>query len=393
MRMRRDLDPALPEPDADARAHASRVREALVAALDARGGWMPLREYVAFALYAPGLGYYAAGARKLGAAGDFTTAPELSPLFGAALAAQLAAILEATRAREVVELGAGSGRLAIDLLHELERLGAAPSRYAIVEPSPDLRERQEDALSRALPGWHGHVAWLDAPPERIDGAVVLNEVLDAIPSDVVVRAGGRWFERGVTLGRDGALTFADRALDDPALEAAARARFPAAGDYASEIPRAAEALVEDLGRRLAGGALLAIDYGFPRREFYHPERARGTLMAHYRHRATPDPFVWPGLADITSHVDFTGVAEAGARAGLGVGGYASQAGFLLGCGILDRLAATGAPDSTSYLRAAGAVQALLSPAEMGEIFKAIALERGEGVDWFAFRGRDASHRL
>lgn len=393
MRTRRDPDPALPEPDADARAHAARVRAAIAAALDARGGWMPMRDYVALALYAPGLGYYAAGARKFGEAGDFTTAPESTPLFGAALASQVAAILAATQSRELLELGAGSGRLAIDLLRELDRLSAAPSRYAIVEPSPDLRSRQREALAREAPEWALRVAWLDAPPPNVDGAILMNEVLDAIPPDVVARRDGRWYERGATLDRDGALAIADRALDDPALEAIARERFPPEGDYASEIPRASEALVEDLGRRLAGGAILAIDYGFPRREFYHPERAGGTMMTHYRHRATADPFTWPGLADITSHVDFTGVAEAGARAGLGVGGYASQAAFLVGCGILDRLAAVGEPSTPAYLRAAGAVQRLLSPAEMGELFKVIALERGERVDWFGFRGRDASHRL
>lgn len=393
MRTRRDPDPALPEPDADARAHAARVRAAIVAAIDAQGGFLPMRDYVALALYAPGLGYYAAGARKLGAAGDFTTAPEMTPLFGTALASQVAAILEATRSREIVELGAGSGRLAIDVLRELDRAGAAPSRYAIVETSPDLRARQREALARELPAWTSRVAWLDAPPATVDGAILMNEVLDAIPPDVVARRGGRWHERGVTLGRGGELAIAERALEDAALRAIAQERFPQAIDYMSEIPRAAEALVEDLGRRLSGGAILAIDYGFPRREFYHPERSEGTMMAHYRHRAIADPLVWPGLADITSHVDFTGVAEAGARAGLGVAGYASQAAFLIGCGILDRLAAVGDPASPAYVRAVAAVQSLLSPAEMGELIKVIALERGDAVRWPAFARGDASHRL
>ena len=393
MRRLRDPDPALPEPDADARAHSARVRAAILDAIAARGGFLSMREYVEIALYAPGLGYYAAGAHKLGAAGDFTTAPELTPLFGAALATQVAEILEATASREIVELGAGSGRLAIDLLGELDRLGAPPSRYAIVETSPDLRERQRAAVARELHGGVDRVAWLDAPPARIDGAVLMNEVLDAIPPHVVARIDGAWHERGVTIGRDGALVHADRACDDQRLVAAARDRFPPEGDYASEINPAAEALVEDLGRRLASGAILAIDYGFPRREYYHPERREGTLMAHYRHRATSDPFVWPGLADLTAHVDFTAVAEAGARAGLGVAGYASQAAFLIGCGILDRLAAVGEPTSPAYLREAGAVQKLLSPAEMGELFKAIALERGESIRWPGFAAGDASHRL
>ncbi|MEO8486566.1 MAG: SAM-dependent methyltransferase [Betaproteobacteria bacterium] len=393
--MRRNLasDAALPEPDATARDHSSRVRSAVVAAIEAGGGFLTLRDYITLVLYAPGLGYYAAGARKLGPSGDFTTAPELTPLYGATLAGPMAAILETTRSREVLELGAGSGRLAIDILRALDALDAAPSAYAILEPSPELRDRQRETVTRELPAWRDRLRWLDAPPPRIDGAVVMNEVLDAIPPFVVARIDGAWHERGVTLARDGALTIADRALDDAKLVEGARVRFPAEGDYASEINFAAEALVEDLGRRLAHGAIVAIDYGFPRREYYHPERREGTLMAHYRHRATTDPLVWPGLADLTSHVDFTAIAEAGARAGLGVAGYASQAAFLIGAGILDRLAATGEAASPAYLRAASAVQMLLSPAEMGELFKVIALERGDAVRWPAFALADASHRL
>jgi SAM-dependent MidA family methyltransferase len=386
-------DAAPPEPDEAARTHSGRVHDALVAAIDAGGGFLPLREYIALALYAPGLGYYAAGAHKLGSAGDFTTAPELTPLFAHALAPTVGAILDSSRGREIVELGAGSGRLAVDLVQALERAGGAPSGYAIVEPSPDLRERQRELVVRELPAWRDRVRWLDAPPASIDGAVVMNEVLDAIPPHVVSRVGGAWHERGVTLGRDGALTLADGALADARVLRAARERFPPDGDYTSELNLAAEALVEDLGRRLAGGAIVAIDYGFPRREYYHPDRREGTLMAHYRHRATSDPFVWPGLADLTAHVDFTAIAEAGARAGLGVAGYASQAAFLIGAGILDRLAESGEPLSPAYLRHAAAVQMLLSPAEMGELFKVIALERGTAIRWDAFARNDASHKL
>jgi len=386
-------DALLPEPDDAARAHSGRVRDAIRAAIDAGGGFLPLRDFIALALYGPGLGYYVAGARKLGAAGDFTTAPELTPLFARALASPVAAILASTQAREIVELGAGSGRLAVDLVQALERAGAMPSSYAIVEPSPDLRERQRKLVVRELPAWRDRVRWLDAPPARIDGAIVMNEVLDAIPPHVVSRVGGAWHERGVALGRDGAFTLADRVLDDARVLNAARERFPPVGDYESEINLAAEALVEDLGRRLASGAIVAIDYGFPRREYYHPDRRSGTLMAHYRHRATPDPFVWPGLADLTVHVDFTAIAEAGARAGLGVAGYASQAAFLIGAGLLDRLAESGEPTSPAYLRHAAAVQTLLSPAEMGELFKVIALERGTAIRWDAFARGDASHKL
>ncbi|MFO1281846.1 MAG: SAM-dependent methyltransferase [Burkholderiales bacterium] len=386
--------PALPEPDEAAREHSGRVTAAVVEAIRAAGGWIALAEYLEIALYAPGLGYYAAGARKLGAAGDFTTAPEMTPLYGAALATQIGAILAAGDGGGIVELGAGSGRLAVDVVRELERLGVAWKRYAIVEPSPDLRERQRELVARELSATAAaKFEWPDGPPSRIDGAIVMNEVLDAIPPHVVARRGGAWFERGVVVGGDGAFTLDERPLADARLEALARARFPEVIDYASEVNPAAEALVEDLGRRLASGAMLIVDYGFPRAEFYHPQRSQGTLMAHYRHRATADPFIWPGLADLTAHVDFTAVAEAGERAGLAVAGYATQAAFLIGCGLLDRLAAIGEPTSAAYLREAGAVQRLLSPAEMGELFKVIALERGASAAWPGFARGDASHRL
>jgi SAM-dependent MidA family methyltransferase len=211
---------------------------------------------------------------------------------------------------------------------------------------------------------------------------------------VIARRDGQWYERGVEGSPSGGFALAERPLagDDWLLQIAV-ARFPAEGDYASEINPVAEALVEDLGRRLSAGALLAIDYGFPRHEYYHAQRAEGTIMAHYRHRATSDPFLWPGLADLSVHVDFTGIAEAGARAGLRVAGFASQASFLVGCGILDRLAAAGAPESVEYIRAASAVQKLLSPAEMGELFKVIALARSDDIRWPAFAVGDQSHRL
>lgn len=377
----------LPEPDAAARAHSAEVVAAVRAAIDAGGGFLSFRDYMQLALYAPGLGYYVAGARKFGAAGDFVTGPELTALYGRSLAVDVAAILAATSARDIVELGAGSGRLAADLLAALDAADAAPTRYRIVEVSPELRERQ-----RASIGADPRVEWLDGLPKAIDGAVLLNELLDAVPPDVVARRSGRWFERG-TLWRDGALAWAERPLTDARLQARAAVRFPAEGDYASELNPAAEALVEHLGRRLAGGALVAIDYGFPRHEYYHPQRTEGTLVAHYRHRVSADPFLWPGLADLTAHVDFTAMAEAGERAGLVVAGYTAQAPFLIGCGILDRLAGVGDPRSPAYLREAGAVQKLTSPAEMGELFKVIALARSTDIDWRGFSVVDAAHRL
>jgi SAM-dependent MidA family methyltransferase len=382
---------ALPEPDTAARAHSAAVIDALSRRIDAEGGWIALEAYLRFVLYAPGLGYYVAGTRKFGPAGDFVTAPELSPLFGAALAVEVCAHL-ARHGGEVIELGAGSGSLAADLLRGLEAARALPRRYAILEVSPDLRERQQAALAREVPDLAARVEWIDALPARWDGVVVMNEVLDAIPPHVLVRRGGRWSERGVVRCGDG-FAIEDRPLGPGPLRALAESRFPGAIDYVSEVNPAAEALVEDLGRRAGSGAILAIDYGFPRGEYYHPQRTTGTLMGHYRHRAHADPLLWPGLSDLTAHVDFTAIAEAGVRGGLSVAGFTTQAGFLLSCGILDRLAAVGPPTSVDYLREAAAVQKLLSPAEMGELFKVLALATDAPEPGPGFRLADMRRRL
>ena len=391
MRLSRPFGTSLPLPDPVAAAHGARVVAALRERLAAAGGWLPFDSYMHFVLYAPGLGYYTAGARKLGADGDFVTAPETTRLFGAALATQVAAILGAG-GETVVELGAGSGALAADLLAALDALGCAPARYAILDVAADLRERQRETLAQRVPALAGRVAWLDALPESIEGVVLMNEVLDAVPCAIVVREAGAWRERGVCFEGDRA-AFADRPLAKGPLLALARARFPGEGDYASELNPAAEALVADLARRLVRGALLAIDYGYPRHEYYHPQRAQGTLMAHYRHRALADPFVYPGLADLTAHVDFTAIAEAGVGAGLELAGYVSQAAFLLGCGILERLAHVGPPEGVTYMREAAAVQRLTSPAEMGERFKVLALARTPGLAWPGFALSDQRHRL
>lgn len=364
------------------------------------------------ALYAPGLGYYAAGTTKFGEAGDFVTAPELTPLFARALARQVGAILATVPGGDILELGAGSGRLATDLLDTLNATGRLPQRYLILEPSPELRARQYATLCGAPPEILARIVWLDALPSSIQGAVIANELLDAIPVHVVARRNGAWLERGVVIHRGvddpagGSGRTAPRAGDQrprfgwaereasAPIAALAAARFaPGGDDYTSELNPAAEALVATLGRRLKAGALLLIDYGFPASEFYHPQRADGTLMCHYRHRAHADPFLWPGLTDITAHVDFTAIAMAGVRAGLHVAGYTAQAPFLVGCGIVDALAGVGAPESMAYIKAASAVQKLLSPAEMGELFKVLALARTDGIAWPGFALGDRSHRL
>jgi SAM-dependent MidA family methyltransferase len=383
----------LPEPDADARAHSARVADAIRAAIAAAGGYVPFSRYMDLALYAPGLGYYASGAKKLGPSGDFVTAPEMTPLFATALATQVAAILQKSDRREIVELGGGSGQLAADLLKALAARDVLPSRYAMLEVSPDLAERQRATLARDAAAHLDRVAWIEALPDKFDGVLIANEVLDAIPVQLIARRNGEYVERGVTWDdtRRG-FAWAERPADARIAQLAA-ARFPDGGDYLSEINSAAEALVDDIGRRLAAGAALFIDYGFPAAEYYHPQRSEGTLMCHYRHRVHDDPLVWPGLTDITAHVDFTAMAEAGERAALHVAGFTAQAPFLMGCGILDALAATGAPESVAFIRAAAPVQKLLAPSEMGELIKVLALAKSEAIDWPGFALADRRHRL
>jgi SAM-dependent MidA family methyltransferase len=383
----------LPEPDADARAHSARVAHAIRAAIAAAGGYVSFSRYMDLALYAPGLGYYATGAKKLGPSGDFVTAPEMTPLFATALATQVAAILQKSDRREIVELGGGSGQLAADLLKALAARDVLPSRYAMLEVSPDLAERQRATLARDAAAHLDRVAWIEALPGKFDGVLIANEVLDAIPVQLIARRNGEYVERGVTWddARRG-FAWAERPADARIAQLAA-ARFPDGGDYLSEINSAAEALIDDIGRRLAAGAALFIDYGFPAAEYYHPQRSDGTLMCHYRHRVHDDPLVWPGLTDITAHVDFTAMAEAGERAALHVAGFTAQAPFLMGCGILDALAATGAPESVAFIRAAAQVQKLLAPSEMGELTKVLALAKSEAIDWPGFALADRRHRL
>ena len=383
----------LPAPSPEAAAHSRRLADTLRAAIAGGGGWLSFARFMELALYAPGLGYYAAGATKFGAAGDFVTAPEMTPCFGRALAAQAAAIMAAS-APLVLEAGAGSGRLAADLLGELERFGALPDRYAILELSADLRERQRALLAARVPALLPRVEWLDRLPERFSGLVLGNEVLDAMPVHIVAWREDGIHERGVGIGDDGAFVWTERPAGGALLAAAGeighQCRLPPG--YESEIGLAARAWCAGWGERLERGAVLLLDYGFPRREYYHLQRGRGTLMCHYRHHAHPDPFYLPGLQDITAHVDFTGVIAAADGAGLDLLGYTTQGQFLLNCGILDVLATLPA-DSPDYIRAAGAVNKLLLPHEMGELFKVIAFGRGIDGPLPGFATGDQSRRL
>jgi SAM-dependent MidA family methyltransferase len=341
------------------------------------------------ALYEPGLGYYSGGAEKFGAAGDFVTAPEISPLFAQCLARQALEIIDRTEG-DILELGAGTGRLAAELLLELERLARLPRRYLILEVSADLRAVQQQTLAQQLPpGLFAKVEWLDALPDGFSGLVLGNEVLDALPVHLVGRHEGM-FERGVACKGE-AFVWADREGPSAAVQSAVAGLTLPEG-YLTEVCPSAAALVASLAGMMQSGVLLLIDYGFPRREYYHPQRDRGTLMCHYRHHAHNDPFLYPGLQDITAHVDFTTVAEAGVAHHLGLLGYATQAQFLINCGITELLGRVPA-DTTAYLQLASQAQKLLSPAEMGELFKVLALGKHYDAPLLGFARGDRARTL
>lgn len=386
------MTPPLPEPS-DAAQEASRELSRRIAAeIAASSGWISFARYMDLALHCPGLGYYGGGARKFGASdegGDFVTAPELTPLFGQTLAAQVGQVMAASEP-VVMEVGAGSGRLAADLLSALDSAGELPDRYLILELSGELRARQQETVAAAAPALVDRVFWLDELPDSFSGCVVANELLDAMPVHAMAWRSEGLMERGVTFAGD-RFAWAER----PALDylAKAAASLPVAAPYESEIGLAAAGWVAEWGRRLERGALLLLDYGLPRHEYYHSGRNGGTLRCHYRHRAHDELFSWPGLSDITAHVDFTAVAEAGHGAGLDVLGYTTQASFLINLGLGELLAERRAADESSGLRAAGAVQILISPNEMGELFKVIALGRGMAEPLRGFICGNRTHTL
>ncbi len=382
----------LPAPSPEALAHSQSLHAAIAREIDAGGG-ISFARFMEMVLYQPGLGYYSAGARKFGAAGDFVTAPEMTACFGRALARQVAQVMGVS-APHILEVGAGSGRLAADLLLELEKLEALPDYYDILDLSADLRERQQATLAAAAPHLLARVRWLDRLPDAFSGAVVANELLDALPAHIVAWRESGVFERCVGIDSHAGFTWNERPADGALLAAAEEIgrQCSLPPGYESEIGLAARAWAAEWAHRLQRGALLLIDYGFPRREFYHQQRGRGTLMCHYRHHSHPDPFYLPGLQDVTVHVDFTAIIAAADAAGLELLGYTSQGQFLLNCGILGLLEAL-PTDTPEYIRAAGNINKLILPHEMGELFKVIAIGRGIDGPLLGFARGDQSHRL
>ncbi len=371
---------------------ASLIHEEIAAA----GGSLPFSRFMELCLYAPGMGYYSAGRRKFGPGGDFVTAPEVSPLFGRALARACAPLLASLGGGDMLEFGAGSGQLAIDLLGELATLGCLPERYLILERSADLRLRQQEALGRHLPQLLDRVAWIDALPEPgFRGVMLANEVLDAMSVERF-----RWDGERASLFhvRSEADSFAWQmqagcTTDTTDPVTARLSGLDLAAGYESEINTSLQPWLQAVSESLEQGLVLLIDYGYPQHEFFHPQRSSGTLMCHYRHHAHADPLIWPGLQDITAHVDFTAVAEAAVAADLEVAGYTTQAWFLLDCGLEELLQQSGPIESTDYLKAAQQAKTLLLPGEMGERFKCIGLTRGVDMPLPGFRLQDQRERL
>ncbi|MCI1729614.1 MAG: SAM-dependent methyltransferase [Chiayiivirga sp.] len=388
----------LPPPDPAALAHSEQLRALIRADIRAQGGSIPFSRYMELALYAPGLGYYSAGSTKFGVAGDFVTAPELGPQFAQCVAEAVSPVLRGIGPEsDFVELGGGSGAFAQDVLRALDARHALPRAYRILEPSADLRERQRTRLHAALKAAvFARIEWIDRPPEQPwRGVLFANEVLDALPTTRFSLAQGEVMEEHVALDASGDFTVRLRPADllvGGAVRHIERSLGRAFEDgYRSEVLPQLPYWIQAVCGTLDRGLALFVDYGYPRSEYYLPERREGTLVCHYRHRAHADPFHLPGLQDLTAFVDFTAVAEAGLHAGFELAGFASQAAFLLNNGLQDRLQLAGA-DAVAQHRRNLEAKRLTLPGDMGERFKAIGLQRGiDATDQFAFG--DQSHRL
>ncbi len=388
----------LPPPTSEALALSLQLSDLIRSRIAAAGGALSFASYMELSLYAPGLGYYSAGSHKFGPHGDFITAPETSPLFARCLARQCQQVLDTLGGGAILEFGAGSGVLAVELLLELERLDCLPTAYFILELSAELRARQQGLLAQRAAHLLHLIHWLETlPTERLRGVVIANEVLDAMPVQLFVHNAGTISERCVAW--DGQrFVWRDVPADIPLAQAVAALQEELPGPlpdaYCSELNPALSGWMSALAERLEDGVILLIDYGYPRREYYAPERSAGTLMCHYRHRVHADPLILTGLQDITAHVDFSAVAAAGIAAGLVLAGYTTQAHFLLGSGLPELAAASDPRDLTAHLAMTDQIKALTLPGGMGERFKVLAL--AHGLDDLVLRGfalRDLRARL
>lgn len=391
----------LPKPAPEAEKHSEQLVLKIQDEIQNAGGWLDFARFMQLALYATGLGYYSAGSQKFGdikkGGGDFVTAPQISPLFAQTLANQMVQVLQLTQG-SVLELGAGTGKLAADCLLTLAKLNGLPERYFILEVSDHLRQVQIETLSQTLPqDVFQRVEWLNELPQQFAGIVIGNEVLDAIPVNIVHKHANGIEVCGIAVVNH-KLVWQNRPINQHGtpsekslFEAVTNLNLPEG--YTTEINPAASGLMTSLANMLKNGAILMIDYGFSAREYYHPQRNQGTLMCHYQHYAHTDPLIYVGLQDITAHVDFTSIAHAAVKGGLSLSGFCSQAQFLMNCGILTLLSEVSPTDMARYAPLAAAAQKLLSPAEMGDLFKVIAFTKEIDTPLMGFLTGDKSHTL
>ena len=362
-------------------AHTELLSQKIMAEIASQGGWIPFSRYMEMALYEPGMGYYSAGAHKLGAGGDFTTAPELSPLFGAAMVETLLPILEGFKAQglptQILEFGAGTGKLAESILTRLHDLGFSLDRYAIIEISPDLAQRQEGRLKTLAEklSLSTQCNWLSALPNNFKGIIVANEVIDAIPCDAIIYQNGFWYWQGVAV-IDGKLAWSIGTLVEQSLLPEALLTGNFSEGYVTELHAPANAWMRQVANHLDTGLFLTFDYGFPESEYYHVQRLEGTLMAHHRHHAIQDPFHLPGLCDLTTHVEWSQIARSALEEPIDDIYLSNQASYLLDAGIGDIALEVGDPSNPeTFLPISNALQKLLSEAEMGELFKVFAFTK------------------
>lgn len=396
MQLERTNAEALPAPHPDSLRHSARVAESLKKAIGAAGGSISFGEFMQHVLYAPGLGYYVAGARKFGSDGDFVTAPEVSPLFGKVVASQCREVLSAIPGGNILELGAGSGALAVQILGKLQAIDCLPERYQILDVSADLRQRQQQLISTQLPALSGRVEWLQQLPESFRGVVVANEVADALPVERFVKTDGGIAQLRVGCSDTG---FSWQQAEAPGwLQTGVRSIEKYIGrelpsGYLSEFSPALHGWIGDIANSLQDAVVLLFDYGVARHEYYAPDRHTGWLRCYFRHHAHDDPLLYPGIQDVTAWVDFTGVAEAAVAAGMEVGGYVSQSQFLLQGGLADELAGFEQLDQVRQYELSRAVKLLTLPGEMGEHFKCMALSKGRAKVPEAVTSGDRTHVL
>ena len=361
--------------------HSALLKAKIASQIASQGGWMPFSQYMEMALYEPGMGYYSAGAHKLGAGGDFTTAPELSPLFGAAICSTLLPVLEALKKRglpaHILEFGAGTGKLATAILTRFDDLGFKLDHYDIIEISPDLAQRQQERIEGVVKkiGLNTQFSWLSTLPENFKGIIIANEVIDAIPCDVIIYQNGFWYWYGVAFENDSLIWKAGTPVEQALLpESLLMGNF--SEGYVTELHAPANAWMRQVAKHIETGLFLTFDYGFPESEYYHPQRLEGTLIAHHRHHAIQDPFHLPGLCDLTTHVDWSQIARSVLTENADDVYLTNQAAYLLDAGIGDIALEIGDPsDPETFLPISNSLQKLLSEAEMGELFKAFAFSK------------------